>query len=236
MKSTKTCHRIAVILLGTLAMTSANAMGKKAPTPEPEVPAPPVVVMPPPVVMPPAPPVVVPPPTQSGSIRYREGYDMGERNGILISQRIYDRTIAVGGCADLDAYQDALLRVNRAVKPPALGAGSETELVRGFFKGYLDSLRKAIESSRNGCGRKAFSSGSYAGAFYGSLLCQMTAQTEDVVSQLEVVHLYDDWTGGVVDSSRECVTQAVNEMSACGFTAATLPSAYLSGLESGCHD
>lgn len=166
--------------------------------------------------------------------RYSEGYSLGQRNGGLIAQRIYDRTIKAGGCSQLDAYQQALLKVNRTVKAPNLNADTDVELVRGFFKGYLDSVRLAIESSRRGCKKVKYDSGAFPGQFYGSLICQAVTVNLDLVHTLEIIPLYDGWSGGSTNRSRECEASARVEVKTCVSTGQVLPSVVVAGVRSAC--
>jgi hypothetical protein len=173
-------------------------------------------------------------PPSAGS-RYDEGYGLGQRNGALIAQRLYDRTLKAGGCSQLENYQDALLKVNRSIKAPNLNQDTDQELVRGFFRGYLDSVRKSILDSRKGCKKIRFTSGLYPGQFYGSLLCQATRVNVDLVHTLEVVPLYDGWAGGSTTRSRECEASGSIEIKSCGLgVSSPIPAVVLDGLRLAC--
>ena len=174
-------------------------------------------------------------PGGSPTSTYNTGYGLGQRNGTLIAQRLFERTVKLKGCSQLDAYQAGLLNVNRSVRPPNLNGQTDQNLVRGFFKGYLDSVRKAIQTSRSGCKKVKFDNGAFPGQFYGSLLCQAVRVNVDLVQALEVVPLYNGWSGGFIDRSRECETAGTIEIRTCGFPNATpLPSTVVASLRTAC--
>ncbi|RYZ70846.1 MAG: hypothetical protein EOP09_05500 [Proteobacteria bacterium] len=165
---------------------------------------------------------------------YQEGYEQGERNGTLITERVFDRTLGESGCPSLSQFEDALIRVNRAIKPPALDSGSERERVRGFFKGYSNAVKKALESARTSCGSRSFQTGTYVGSFYGSLLCQVSTQPEETVRSLEMSPLYENWSDPKSNAAQECRDEGIQELSRCGFEVGSAPQAFLQGLELGC--
>jgi hypothetical protein len=161
---------------------------------------------------------------------FEQGYELGRRNGQIISQRLRERTVETEGCRAIPRLQEALLKVTRTVRPPA---HSQDALVRGFFRGYLDSVRKAIRDARNGCGVRQHTDGIFAGSLYGALLCQVSTISLEAVTTLEVESLYAGWAGSSDEIISECRTAATVTLKECDDR---LPELLSASVETSCLD
>jgi hypothetical protein len=143
---------------------------------------------------------------------YQQGLQLGRRNGDILVNRLRLSTLGTrNDCRRVDDFQEALVKVTRGVRPPA---NSEDALVAGFYRGYIDSVRKAIRDARTGCGIRHFSSGAYAGQLYGALVCQVSTISVEAVNSLQLESLYEGWSGGssvVVDECRSSASVTVKD-------------------------
>jgi hypothetical protein len=155
-------------------------------------------------------PVLAAPTEQVGT--FEQGVEIGLRNGGLTVLRLKQRTVGTVGCEGLDDLQTALLAVTRVVRPPAQ---SGDQLVAGFFTGYLRALREGIREARAGCDQLSFDSGAYAGTLYGTLFCQASSVSHDVLGSIETEALYEGWTGGNAERIAECEEALAAAASAC---------------------
>lgn len=207
-----------LLVAGSLACGDAKAMAKR-PTPQTEpVPVPTVVVT---------------------SERYQQGLALGERNGTLLAERLRERTVGLSGCSAIDDLQRGLLAVSRTVRPPVtepLEPRESSELARGYFRGYTDAIRKAIHETRDTCSFLAYDSGDFAGELYGSLLCQVTKVDVSILSELELVPLYQGWTGGVSQVISQCHEKASITIERCGTDISSLQSQLELLVQTSCHD
>src|SRR5256885_616537 len=67
---------------------------------------------------------------------FDEGYQVGQRNGTLIAERLYKRTIGNEnkGCGALGEFQSAVNLVVARIRP---APGRSTRFTAGFFQGYI---------------------------------------------------------------------------------------------------
>jgi len=136
---------------------------------------------------------------------YGQGYAIGQRNGGILVDRLIRATVGTElGCSALGDLRRALLKVTKKVSAPANGSAA---LTLGFFRGYLDALRKGIQQTQAGCGSFAIDDGAFAGELYGNVICSVTSLSLELASQLELVPLYDGWSGESTDVLASCSTQ-----------------------------
>lgn len=193
-----------LLIAGSLACSDAKAMAKRNPQLEP-----------------------TPVPTQivEQNDRYQQGFELGHRNGTLMAERLRERTVGLSGCSALDDYQRGLLAVSRTIRPPAsLGEPNGTDLGRGYFRGYLEATRAAIHDSRQGCNALIYDSGVFPGELFGALLCQVTKVDLSILSSLELVPLYEGWTGGASEVITQCHDSAQLVISQCGTDTSSVQS------------
>lgn len=142
---------------------------------------------------------------------YQDGLILGHRNGEIIVGRLRAGTIGVRGCSALPKLEQALIKVVQNITAPQGG----DQLVRGFFKGYLDSVRDAIHQTRWTCQASTFDNGEWAGIFYGTLLCKLSVISIDMAQSLEMEPLYEGWSGSSSDVKHECRTAANVTLKSC---------------------
>ncbi len=233
MTSASVSMSLIMTLLGTVACADASAFGRSATKP-------PVVELPPPPPVDtgtPAPvtapaPVVAPAPipTDHGNVTpgttpisagtFEQGLEIGRRNGDLIAQRLTDRTVGTEGCTGIGKLERGLLAVTRSIRPPASASDA---LVRGFYRGYLNSVREAIRSTRRGCDLSRLDRGDVVGEIYGSLLCQVASLSVEAVTRFEVESLYAGWAT-TADVVAECRTSVAVTVRNCGGNDALIDS------------
>lgn len=191
-------------LVGTVACADASAFGRSAPLPADHG----------------DPGNGIPGTTPISAGTFEQGLEIGRRNGDLIAQRLTDRTVGVEGCAGIGKLERGLLAVTRSIRPPAQASDA---LVRGFYRGYLDSVRAAIRSARRGCDAVRLDRGDIVGEIYGSLLCQVAGVSVEAVTRFEVESLYAGWatTAEVV---AECRTSIAVTVKNCGGNDALIDS------------
>ena len=133
-----------------------------------------------------------------------EGYALGRRTGEIIVNRLSDRTVGTEGCSAIGRLESALVQVTRNIRRPQ----GDDDLVRGFYRGYLDAVRGGIRNARTVCDNQSYASGEFAGQLYGALLCEVSKVSLDLATSIELESLYDGWSGGSVDVIQECRTTA----------------------------
>jgi hypothetical protein len=184
-------HALAVaVVASSLGCSGASAMAK-APAPVSNVPAAAVVV---------------------GGGDFGDGYALGKRNGSILVDRLKSRTTDTQGCQAIDQLESALIKVTRTVRPPA---HQRDRFVSGFYSGYLDSVRGAIEDVRWGCDLRSYSSGEFAGQLYGAVACQVETISVDALLGLEFSPLYAGWSGGSSSVQATCRATLTESVRAC---------------------
>lgn len=158
-----------------------------------------------------------------------QGRALGRRNGDIIVGRLRDRTVGTQGCAAIDQLETALVSVTRNVRRPVGG----DDLARGFYRGYLDSVRDGIRDARASCGSFGHSSGVFAGQLYGALLCEVSKVSVDLATSFETDWLYDGWSGQSIQVLQECRASAELTLRDCGGDVADLLSL---SVERSCSD
>lgn len=143
---------------------------------------------------------------------HEEGYELGLRNGRIMSDRLRLRTVDTEGCVAIDQLQQGLLAVTHTVRPPL---HSEGATVRGFYHGYLDAVREAVLESRKLCGITQFGNGGFAGTLFGGVVCQVQSIDAQLVSGLEVASLYRGWSGGSVEVQEGCRNTLLTTVQTC---------------------
>lgn len=147
---------------------------------------------------------------------FGDGYSLGLRNGSIIVNRLKQRTTDLRGCAGVGQLESALLSVSRTIRPPS--HGSDTAFVGGFYSGYVDSIRGTLGKLRQGCGIEIYSTGEFAGEFYGAVACQIQSVSVDIteaISSLQILHLYDGWSGGSSSVQSSCKTTLLATLQSC---------------------
>jgi hypothetical protein len=76
--------------------------------------------------------------------------------------------------------------------------------------------------------------GGFAGNLYGSLLCQVTKVSVNVITDLQIESLYQGWSGGSAQVIDECRTAATVTLEQCGVS--TLSQALQLTVETSCSD
>ena len=146
---------------------------------------------------------------------YQDGLMMGHRNGELIVGRLRASTVGVKGCMALPKLEQALIKVAQNISAPVQGGDL---LVRGFFKGYLDSVRDGIYQTRKGCQVASYDNGEWAGVFYGTMLCKVSQISIDIAQSLEVEALYEGWSGSSSIVKQECRIAASVTLKSCNLS------------------
>jgi hypothetical protein len=141
---------------------------------------------------------------------YADGYSLGLRNGSIIVSRLKQRTTDLRGCQAVGQLETALLSVSRTVRPPYSG---ETAFVGGFYSGYVDSIRATLGKLRQGCGLRSYSSGEFAGEFYGAVACQVVSL--EAVAEVQIQPLYDGWSGGSSSIQASCKSTLLATLESC---------------------
>lgn len=164
---------------------------------------------------------------------FEEGYEVGLHNGTMIVQRVQDKTINTKGCEEIGKLEKALINVVKNVRAPS---NSGSDFVKGFYTGYLDSIRKGVQDSKQICGSISYDDGGFAGSLYGSLLCSVSSINVDIATSLEVVHLYDGWSGGSSTVLNQCETNLALELKSCSSETQDLTTILGLQLKTSCSD
>jgi len=159
------------------------------------------------------------PPLSTTPNDFGKGYRLGQRNGTILVDRLKQRTVDTHGCVAISDLESALLQVTRSVQSPVPGS---TRLIGGFYQGYLDSIRNAIQEVRRDCDALSYSSGEFAGDLYGSLVCQVVSVNVFAVSHLELLPLYEGWSGGSSEVLSSCRSSIEATLTACAGDTSTI--------------
>ncbi len=193
-----------------VACGSASAMSRPAPTHA----APPAVVSTPTLDAAPlaAQPTYPSSPAAIGGGGYSEGYQLGYRNGSILTERVKQRTLGENGCSALAQFEQALIVVTRSIRPPAQASLSST---RGFYRGYLDAIRSSTRDARSECDQWSYTQGDFAGALYGSFLCQLHGSGVELTSEYSFEPLYAGWSGGSSAVTQGCGASLTQSLRTC---------------------
>ncbi len=219
-------RRLPILLSGMLLLgcSNASAMAKK-PIPQQNEPIP--TLSPGPVEGPPS----------TSSDPYKEGLELGHRNGALIVQRLKDKTIGLQGCEALGELENALIKVSRSIKPPSVGGQTpDKQLGRGFYHGYLTEVKEAIRETRQGCNAVSFQDGLLPGELAGTVLCQISHISLDVLTEVEASPLYSGWSGGTPELVEQCQTSAQLVLKSCGTDLASIEETVQILIQLSCRD
>jgi len=160
-----------------------------------------------------------------------DGLALGQRNGKILVDRLIQSTVGHNGCAAISHLDAALIRVAHSIRPPT---GHDDAFTVAFIEGYLKAIRDGERLARKGCSALTHHSGAFAGQLYGELICTVSTLSLDLAQKVELVPLYDGWTGGsaeVIDSCRESLQLTLE--SCAGEEAATALTAQ---VDLGCLD
>ena len=166
-------------------------------------------------------------------LSYKQGYGIGQRNGGLMVKRLQAKTVDTQGCSAIDDLQKALLSVSKKIRAPAT---KDNDIARGFFRGYLDSIRTALQKTREGCNSLTYERGDFAGELYGSLLCQLSKVSVEAAINFEAVSLFDGWSGGSLETEQECNLTAIITLESCAVKSADLSSQLEVQINTSCSD
>ncbi|MGK5082280.1 hypothetical protein WDW37_03165 [Bdellovibrionota bacterium FG-1] len=143
---------------------------------------------------------------------FGDGYNLGQRNGGILIDRLRQRTVDLEGCGAVARLENSLLRVTQTVRPPFESSGG---FVAGFYSGYLNAVRLALATVRTSCGISQYSDGKFAGKFYGEIACQVQAISVDLISSLQIQPLYAGWSGGSNAVQTHCETTLRETIQTC---------------------
>jgi hypothetical protein len=154
------------------------------------------------------------------SDRYHEGYQYGADSAGRIVENVAAKTVGREGCGAIGSMENALVNVVRAIRPPRSSqspATGEDEFVRGYYRGYYDRVREGIRASREGCSAVQFETGIVPGRLSGAFLCSSAELSLDWVlgGGIEMESVYEGWSGGQGDLSRECESHVEVELVNC---------------------
>lgn len=156
-------------------------------------------------------------PTQAKAADFDEGYQMGNTSAWNLVDSIERKTIDKS-CRYLAKHEKALLSVIRNQQRPRSTYSKQTDqFVLGYYRGYLDAIRGGLEDGRWACGHRRFESGELVGEIYGAFLCNVTEVSVDLVTELSLPYVFDEWSGGLSSVKAECRTSAQAELLSCGF-------------------
>lgn len=124
---------------------------------------------------------------------FKEGQDVGKRNGALIAARVHQKVISRQGCKGLAQFQRALDTVTARVRVPG---EMSSEFTAGFLQGYVQAIRKSIKDTRHECGSARFDDGGFAGEFFGNVFCQLSDQAPEALGTFAFGPIYEGWSGG----------------------------------------
>ena len=165
--------------------------------------------------------------------KFDEGYAYGKRNGGLIVTRLQDKTIGEQGCEKLPLLENALLKVTKSIHAPSRRDG---DYVKGFFQGYLDSVRKGIQDSKSLCGNAEYDDGNFAGQLYGALLCQVSTIDIDIANTLTIESLYNGWSGGSTQVVEQCESSVSVALKSCSTKKNDLSEILTLQIKASCND
>lgn len=152
---------------------------------------------------------------------FKEGHDVGKRNGGLIAERVYKRTMLTEegrlDCAGLGLLQQTLNTVAAKARPPR---GSSSRFTAGFYSGYVDAIRESVKGARDECRALRFGRGVYPGEFFANVFCQVAQVDEAALAEMTFTSLYDGWSD----------SQEVRDECAATFQAVTAECAGVTGI------
>lgn len=138
---------------------------------------------------------------------FKEGQDVGLRNGGLMAARISKRVLAQRGCAGVGQLQYALGTVVANLHAPLDRSSAFTA---GFFNGYVRAIGQSVANARATCRLAEWEDGSFPGELMGGVYCQVAEQYPEALSDLVFGPIYDGWSSSQAVQS-ECV-QAFNDV------------------------
>ena len=152
--------------------------------------------------------------------RYQEGYQYGSDSAGRIVDNVAAKTVGREGCGAIGSMENALVNVVRAIRPPRSSQSPSTgedEFVRGYYRGYYDRVREGIRASREGCSAVQFETGILPGRLSGAFLCSSAELSLDWVlgDDFGMESVYQGWSGGQSDLSRECESHVEVELVNC---------------------
>jgi hypothetical protein len=107
--------------------------------------------------------------------------------------------------------------VSRSIKPPSVGGQApDKQLGRGFYQGYLSEVKAAIRETRQGCNAVSFQDGLLPGELAGTVLCQVSHISLDVLTEVDASPLYSGWSGGAPELVEQCQKSAELVLKTCG--------------------
>ena len=147
---------------------------------------------------------------------FSEGYALGSRNGSILIDRMKQATIGTHGCSlsEVRAFEKAVAKVTRNIVPPATRV-EDRKFLKGFYRGYLDALKSAVEQARLECKHPHYTQGQIPGELYGSLFCQVASIDLSMIATLGATPLYPGWSGGQSDVELECVESVHATLEQC---------------------
>lgn len=122
---------------------------------------------------------------------FKEGVDVGHRGGALIAERVYKKVIGQKNCAGLGEYEYALKKVISTVKAPR---GSNSQFTAGFFHGYVDAVKQAIQGARKECRAHSYLDGTFPGEFFATIFCQVADQDLAALDSFSFGPIYAGWS------------------------------------------
>jgi hypothetical protein len=159
-------------------------------------------------------------PMLSSSDRFNEGSTQGAASAARITRAVAQKTIELQGCAGIDEYEAALLRIVRSLRPPQTAAGlsgSEADFVEGYFSGYYSQIRGDLHAARDSCQALHYKSGQFPGELGGSYLCVVAQVSKEWVHSTTYIGspLYAGWSGGSIDVENECYLEVDRVLRQC---------------------
>lgn len=168
---------------------------------------------------------------------FEQGLALGARNGNIIVARLKDRTLGTEGCRALGKLEDALVKVTRTVRPSAnQRAQDQDALVAGFYQGYIKEVKEGIREARHECAALKHDRGRFAGELAGSLLCNVTSISVELVQAIAIAPLYSGWAGGDEATVAECHTTATATLQSCSDVNTDLAQILSLSVEQSCAD
>lgn len=164
---------------------------------------------------------------------YQDGLVLGKNNGALIGARITEKTIGLEGCSAIGKMENALIAVNQSLRMPV---GMKTEFAKGYYTGYLVSLRNSIQSSRHKCNLLKMNSGSSMGSLFGSALCSSANENLKATKEIEMVPVYKGWSDSSAVVLDECQKSMSDELNKCAIRDIKLSDELAVHIKATCSD
>lgn len=155
---------------------------------------------------------------------YKEGHVVGTRNGALNAERVHKATIGKRGCSALTQFQNTLNVVTARVRPTSARGSRFTA---GFYQGYVDAIRNAVQETREECKQRRFSDGLFPGALFGNVFCQAAYEDPEALADMKFGSIYDDWSADrdVRDACEAAFAIVTGDCFATGIAAQLLAAA-----------